>query len=116
MLATNSEPESGKSEGDSRRLRDLGNKQFSAGRDREAIAYFNKALVKAPLNSKGCGKDFSLAAANRSAALVRLGRRGLALEDIELALSSGYPAHLRWAALLTGIHVTTCRHAVSLHT
>jgi len=105
LLATNSEPESGKSEGDSRRLRDLGNKQFSAGRDREAIAYFNKALVKAPLNSEGCGKDFSLAAANRSAALVRLGRRGLALQDIQLALSSGYPAHLRYKLLDRRIRV-----------
>ena len=51
--------------------------------------------MKAPVNNKGTGKDLSLAIANRSAALFRLRNFHLALEDIEFALTSGYPTELR---------------------
>ena len=56
---------------------------------------FNKAIMKAPTNEEKKGKDLSLAIANRSAALMRLGHLKLALEDVEFALRSGYPADLR---------------------
>ena len=56
---------------------------------------FNKAIMKAPVNDSGVGKDLSLAIANRSAALLKLGFFKLALEDIEFALDSGYPKDLR---------------------
>ena len=46
----------------------------------EAIVAFNKAISKAPFNSEKKGKDFSLAVANRSAALMRLGYHEAALE------------------------------------
>ena len=65
------------------------------GKDKEAIGMFNKAIMKAPVNNKGTGKDLSLAIANRSAALFRLRNFHLALEDIEFALTSGYPTELR---------------------
>ena len=51
--------------------------------------------MKAPITEEKKGKDLSLAIANRSAALMRLGHLKLALEDVEFALSSGYPADLR---------------------
>ena len=38
----------------------------------------------------------SLAVANRSAALLRLGHLEAALEDVDLALASGYPKDLRY--------------------
>ena len=56
---------------------------------------FNKAITKAPVKDSGVGRDLSLAIANRSAALLKLGFFKLALEDIEFALVSGYPKHLR---------------------
>ena len=56
---------------------------------------FNRAIMKAPTNLEKKGKDLSLAIANRSAALMRLGHLKLALEDVEFALSSGYPADMR---------------------
>ena len=57
---------------------------------------FNRAIMKAPTYEEKKGRDLSLAIANRSAALMRLGYLKLALEDVEFALQSGYPADLRW--------------------
>ena len=57
---------------------------------------FNKAIMKGPLNSERKGRDFSLGLANRSAALMRLGHLEAALEDVDLALASGYPKDLRY--------------------
>ena len=65
------------------------------GKDKEAIKMFNKAITKAPVNDVGKGRDLSLAIANRSAALYKLGFVNLALEDIEFAFASGYPKDLR---------------------
>ena len=112
FLKLNCEPSYGKSEGDSRRFRELGNKEFKVtekklsmldyletcqqtGKDVAAIKMFNKAIIKAPVNEDGKGKDASLAIANRSAALNKLGLYKNALEDVELALNFGYPKDLR---------------------
>ena len=57
---------------------------------------FNKAIMKAPVNEEKRGRDLSLAIANRSAALMRLGHFRLALEDVDFALTSGYPKDLKW--------------------
>jgi len=86
----------GKSDGDTRRFREMGNKLFKVGKDMEAIKMFNKAIVKAPVNEVGKGKDLSLAIANRSAALYKSGYYKFALKDIEFALKSGYPKDLRY--------------------
>ena len=53
---------------------------YKGGHDVEAIAAFNKAITKAPFNNEKKGKDFSMAVANRSAALMRLGYHQAALE------------------------------------
>ena len=97
-MRDNSELRTTKSEGDSKRFRDAGNKHylvkfrkillseeflrhlFKGGRDEEAIVAFNKAIFKATFNSEKKGTDFSLAVANRSAALMRLGFHQAALE------------------------------------
>ena len=55
--------------------------------------------MKAPLNNNHKGKDFSLAVANRSAALMRLGHLKLALNDVNLAINSGYPKDLKYKLL-----------------
>lgn len=52
--------------------------------------------MKGPVNENLKGKDLSLALANRSAALMRLGHLEAALEDVDLALSSGYPKDLKY--------------------
>jgi len=96
FLKVKTEQVFGKSEGDTRRFREMGNKQFKIGKDREAIKMFNKAITRAPVNDAGKGRDLSLAIANRSAALYKLGFFSLALEDIEFALESGYPKDLRY--------------------
>ena len=96
-MRDNSELRTTKSEGDSKRFRDAGNKHYlvkschsfiqnlkrtflKGGRDSEAITAFNKAILKAPFNKDKKGKDFSLAVANRSAVLLRLGFHKAALE------------------------------------
>ena len=56
---------------------------------------FNKAIVVAPQDGEGKGRDYSLAVANRSASLLRLGYRDLCLQEVQLALAGGYPAELR---------------------
>ena len=56
---------------------------------------FNKAIVAAPQNGEGKGRDLSLAVANRSACLLRLGYRDLCLQQVQLALAAGYPSELR---------------------
>jgi len=96
FLKDHSEQSFGKSEGDTRRFREMGNKLFKVGKDKEAINMFNKAITKAPVNDSGIGKDLSLAVANRSAALFKLGFLKLALEDIEFAFVAGYPKDLRY--------------------
>eukprot|EP00092_Neocalanus_flemingeri_P008426 GFUD01009082.1.p1 GENE.GFUD01009082.1~~GFUD01009082.1.p1 ORF type:complete len:676 (+),score=159.68 GFUD01009082.1:46-2073(+) len=96
FLADSSEHRFGKSEGDTRRFREMGNKLFKVGKDKEAIKMFNKAVTKAPVNDSGVGKDLSLAIANRSAALFKLGFFKMALVDIEFAFVSGYPKDLRY--------------------
>merc|ERR1719158_549374 len=96
FLKQSSELDGGKSEGDTRRFRDFGNGHFKAGRDLEAARMFGEAARVAPVSEKGEGRDLSLAIANRSAALVRLGRSRLALMDIKLALDSGYPKDMRY--------------------
>ena len=95
MFSDYSEPEGGKSQGDSKRFRELGNNYFKLGNDLEAIEMFNMAIMKAPVNEENKGRDLSLAIANRSAALMRLGHLKLALEDVEFALNSGYPKDLK---------------------
>lgn len=96
FLKDNSEPNFGKSDGDTRRFREMGNKLFKVGKDKEAIKMFNKAITKAPTNESGKGKDLSLAVANRSAALYKLGYLQPALDDIEFAFESGYPKDLKY--------------------
>ena len=56
---------------------------------------FNKAIVAAPQSPEGKGRDYSLALANRSASLLRLGYRDLCLQQVQLALEAGYPSELR---------------------
>jgi len=85
----------GKSEGESRRWRDAGNKHFQAGRDMDAVSRFNQAVAAAP-QQEGRGRDLSLAFANRSAALLKLGHPNLALEDIAEAVKAGYPQELTY--------------------
>ena len=49
----------------------------------------------APFEQSGVSRSFSLALANRSLALVKLGDHELAIADIELALEAGYPEENR---------------------
>ena len=56
---------------------------------------FGQAVSAAP-QVEGRGRDLSLALANRSAALLRLGFPQLALEDVAEAVKAGYPIELRY--------------------
>ena len=98
LKATVIEDGGGKSEGESRRWREAGNKHFQAGRDREAVARFSKAVAAAPQH-QGRGRDLSLALANRSAALLKLGFPKLCLEDIKEAIMAGYPPELTYKVM-----------------
>lgn len=59
-----------------------------------------KAVIAAPCDPEsGQGKDLALALANRSAVLFSLKQYYLALDDIKLALESGYPKELQFKLL-----------------
>ena len=61
---------------------------------------FSAAMKKSEFTEgEETSRSFSLSAANRSLALVRLDRHQAALEDIELALESGYPEQNRYKLL-----------------
>ena len=56
------------------------------------IFIVQQAVLAAPCDEEtGCSKDLSVALANRSAVLFSLKAYHLALDDIRLALESGYP-------------------------
>ena len=82
-----------KSDRESKRLRDLGNKAFAGKRDQKALELYTEALTYAdPL---GKGDAYALALANRSAVHLRFDGaqwKRRALVDIERALRSGHPA------------------------
>ncbi|XP_023342115.1 SET and MYND domain-containing protein 4 [Eurytemora carolleeae] len=96
LLKKSGKQVSQKSEGESRRNREIGNKHFQAGKWSLAASYFSKAIAFAYVNDKQQGRDLSLAIANRSAALYRLEKYKLALEDIDYALDAGYPQDIRY--------------------
>ena len=76
-----------KDKGQSGQLRGEGNKKYGAGDSEAALALYTRAVLTAPPSQP----ELSLALANRSAALQSLGNYRAAVQDIELALSSGYP-------------------------
>ena len=77
---------------------------FQAKHYRAAVSKFSGAMMASEFSedqdtTSTTSRTFSLAAANRSLALVRLDKHEAALEDIELALESGYPGHNRYKLL-----------------
>ena len=62
------------------------------------MARFSKAVAAAPQH-QGRGRDLSLAFANRSAALLKLGFPKLCLEDIEESITAGYPSELTYKVM-----------------
>ena len=71
---------------------------------RAAVSKFSGAMMASVFSddhtsTTSTSRTFSLAAANRSLALVRLDKHEAALEDIEVSLESGYPES-NWYKLL----------------
>ena len=67
--------------------RELGNKKYGLGDSEGALALYSQAVLTAPHSEP----ELSLALANRSAALLSLNNHRAAVQDIEMALSEGYP-------------------------
>ena len=67
--------------------RDLGNKKYASGDSETALGLYTQAVLTAPHTEP----ELSLALANRSAALLSLNNHRAAVQDIEMALSAGYP-------------------------
>merc|ERR1711892_1296449 len=90
-------PKSGcKSEVESSKLREAGNIQFQGSNYKAAISKFSAAALVAPFNDIGESKSFSLALANRSCALLKLGEYNSSIADIDLAIEAGYPEENRY--------------------
>eukprot|EP00095_Tigriopus_kingsejongensis_P008472 maker-scaffold18_size714446-snap-gene-3.28 protein:Tk08472 transcript:maker-scaffold18_size714446-snap-gene-3.28-mRNA-1 annotation:"set and mynd domain-containing" len=80
--------------------RDYGNKAYQDGKDIDALYLYTQAVIAAPCDpDTHLGKDLAIALANRSAVLFSLKAFYLALDDIKLALESGYPKELRYKLL-----------------
>ncbi|KAJ7372657.1 hypothetical protein OS493_017929 [Desmophyllum pertusum] len=86
-----------KSASESTRLRNEGNKLYQKKRYREALEVYSSSILNAPVESHG--NELSLAIANRSAVLFHLREYRQCLEDIQQALSRGYPLELRYKLL-----------------
>lgn len=80
--------------------KDYGNKAYQNGKDLDALYLYTQAVISAPCDEvTGEGKDLAVSLANRSAVLFALKAYALALDDIKLALDSGYPKELRYKLL-----------------
>lgn len=86
-----------KSASESTRLRNEGNKLYQKNRYREAQEVYSSSILNAPVESHG--NELPLAMANRSAVLFHLREYRQCLEDIQQALSRGYPLELRYKLL-----------------
>ncbi|CAG0891243.1 unnamed protein product [Cyprideis torosa] len=77
---------------DCEKKRKAGNDMFAKGKYPEAILMYNHCIMKAPPDNE----NYSLALANRSAALFHLRHFAHALVDIAEALKHNYPKNLRF--------------------
>lgn len=83
-----------KSGSESDRLRNEGNRLFQKNQYYEALKVYSCSILNAPFESHG--NELSLAFANRYAVLFHLRQYSQCLEDIQQALSCGYPHELRY--------------------
>ena len=74
--------------------REEGNRQFQNGNFRESLACYNTAVLSAPWP----GEEAAMALGNRAAALGKMKRHKAVVEDLLVALDSGYPRHLHYKA------------------
>lgn len=79
------------------RLRREGNKLYQKDQHYKALEVYTCSILNAPV--EGPGNELSLALANRSAVLFKLREYPKSLEDIQQALSYGYPVELRYKLL-----------------
>ena len=105
----------GKDASESKKMKEAGNKAYQDGKDLQALTCYTQvirehnqrsfdkhfcfeidfqAIIFAPVNEDGKSKEFSICLANRSAVLFSLKWYKQALDDIQLALLSGYPDEL----------------------
>ena len=74
-----------------RRNREDGNAAFQSGNHELALVLYTEAMRYSPVHpTTHEGEDFATAAANRSAALMALGKFEECLEDVQLAIEAGY--------------------------
>ena len=71
-----------------------GNKEFQDKKFPEALSLYNESVKYAPMSS--VETEFSMAVANRSAVLIHMKKYNECLQDVELALSYGYPDVLKY--------------------
>jgi len=74
--------------------REEGNKQFQAGKLRESLACYNTAVLSGPWPSD----EAVMALGNRAAVLGKMKKNKRVVDDLILALDSGYPCHLHYKA------------------
>ena len=79
----------------SKKLRDLGNKNFQKKVNEEAIRYYNESILAGPIID-GVGQEVSLGLGNRSVVLFNMSEYENCLSDISAALYFGYPANLQY--------------------
>uniref|UniRef100_A0A1B6BYA9 Protein-lysine N-methyltransferase SMYD4 n=1 Tax=Clastoptera arizonana TaxID=38151 RepID=A0A1B6BYA9_9HEMI len=77
-------------------FREQGNLFYKRGKDKESLELYNKSVIAAPYESE----EMALALGNRSAVLKRLHFIEEALNDINLAFTSGYPKDKQQKLLL----------------
>jgi len=87
-----------KSEPESRKLREQGNKSYVAGEYKRALDFYTRSTFTAPASSGEhvVDQELALALANRSATLFQLEKHKASVQDMLLSLQHGYPEELRY--------------------
>lgn len=84
-----------KDQGDAEASKEEGNKLFQTKKFSEALARYNRCVIRADIQSKKGSDLVALAVANRSACSFHLGNFEDAISDIQLAFALGYPMERR---------------------
>ena len=84
------------------KFREEGNKLFREGKFSECLNCYNNSIMLAPCSTnfeeENDSVDFAMSLTNRAAILGKFKMHKNAAEDIEVAITSGYPKHLLYKA------------------
>ena len=77
-----------------------GNKHYAKREFEAALREYTAALLGAPINDEGRGREAAVGLGNRSAVFFEMAKHAECLDDIDAAFLFGYPDDLKYGHLL----------------